>query len=397
MADAASCGQYWIVGCSGATRGRELIYSSLRERVVKGLCQEASVFDVPLTLKFGTFDDLIRAVDDLSKHDTYTETILRRIERQALDIDVGTEFKVIWQRNSMSLEQYLRRFSWDDSKYPRTRSLRENIELLLMTVSKLDDEVRTKTSSWQEVKSMAASYSKKDSTNLLQRDLTEVLTPDLVSRQEFVETEHLTTAVVVVPRGHEKEWVNHYETLESFVVPQSTRNFDVSDKEGNSLWKVVLFRSSLESFKQAAKSQRFMVREFNFCEKSYQTTVENRSKLEAEKTRQETFLSRICFAAFSDVFIAWIHLKAMRMFCEAVLRFGVPPSFCSFFVKPFLGSKEKKLRKELEEIFAPKGMFGKSISGGAVNDPLLSDLMQGDEFYPYVSLSLTLAAPKTAG
>eukprot|EP00922_Rhytidocystis_sp_ex-Travisia-forbesii_P050441 GHVS01074979.1.p1 GENE.GHVS01074979.1~~GHVS01074979.1.p1 ORF type:complete len:396 (-),score=49.35 GHVS01074979.1:213-1400(-) len=387
---------YWIVGCSGGSQGRELLYSSLRDRVVKGLCQEASVFDVPLTLKFGTFDDLIRAVDELAKHDGYTETILRRIERQALDIDAGTEFKVIWQRNSMSLEQYIRRFSWDDAKYPRTRTLRENIELLLTTVSKLDDEVRTKTSSWQEVKSMAATYSKKDNSSLLQRDLTELLTPDMVGRQEFIETEHLTTVVVIVPRGQEKDWVAQYENLETFVVPRSTRNFHVSDKEGNSLWRVVLFRSSLESFKHAAKSQRYIVREFKFSEESYQTTVENRSKLEAEKTRQETFLSRVCFAAFSDVFIAWMHLKAMRMFCEAVLRFGVPPSFCSFFIKPIHGSKEKKLRKELEDIFAPKGMFSKSFAG-ATNDPLLSDLVQGDEFYPYVSLSLSLTAPKNVG
>ena len=53
----------------------------------------------------------------------------------------------------------------------------------------------------------------------------------------------------------------------------------------------------------------------------------------AEKQKQESILSRICLAAFSECFIAWVHLKAIRIFVECVLRYGVPPDFNAFVLK----------------------------------------------------------------
>ena len=36
---------------------------------------------------------------------------------------------------------------------------------------------------------------------------------------------------------------------------------------------------------------------------------------------------------FSEAFSAWIHLKALRVFVESVLRFGVPVNFNAFLVR----------------------------------------------------------------
>jgi len=44
-------------------------------------------------------------------------------------------------------------------------------------------------------------------------------------------------------------------------------------------------------------------------------------------------LVRITKSAFADAFQAWAHLKALRVFVESVLRYGLPPEFVSAVIK----------------------------------------------------------------
>ncbi|EPT25722.1 putative vacuolar ATP synthase subunit C [Toxoplasma gondii TgCatPRC2] len=381
---------YWIVACNtDETHSAEQIFSSLKHAVLgsrNALCDEACLLDIP-HLKFGTFDDLIRSVDILQKQDAYVESVIRRIERQAVEIDPDCELKVVWQRHSLTVDQYIRRFQWDDAKFPRLRAIPENLDALVQSVTKTDDEVRAKVAVWQEVRQQmanSASGKKTGPATYFQRDLIDVLSPDTVRDDDFLVTEHLTTAVVVVPRGQEREWEQSYESLDAFVVPRSSRKFNVAeDADGNALWRVILFTSHLQAFRQAAQAKKFVVRDFHYSPQAYKETVLARSRVEAEKTKQETFLSRVCFAAFSDIFVAWMHLKVMRTFCEAVLRFGVPPEYAAFVLRPVSEAKEKKLRHELDKLFSPKGGFGNSYFSGK-DDPGSDD----EDFYPYIWLAL---------
>eukprot|EP00914_Ancora_sagittata_P023320 GHVO01046182.1.p1 GENE.GHVO01046182.1~~GHVO01046182.1.p1 ORF type:complete len:316 (+),score=46.12 GHVO01046182.1:184-1131(+) len=306
------------------------------------------------------------------------------MERQAIEIDPSAEFKVIWQRNSMTVDQYFRRFSWDDAKYPRSRQLRDTVDMIVSSIQKLDDEMRIRSAALNEVKQSHSATAKREGIPLAQRDMVDILTPDIVSKGDFVDTENLTTAVAIVPRSLEPQWLECYEELSPNVVPRSAKKFDFSDRDGNSLWRVVLFRKNLEEFKMAAKTKRFIVREFSFSESSYRSRVAERSRLEAERMRQETFLSRICFAAFSDVLIALTHLKAMRLFVEAVLRYGVPPKFAAFILRPASPAKEKKLRKELMDVLASQRGYTEGAGDGLADVTGETD----EEFYPYVSLTL---------
>lgn len=51
-------------------------------------------FDVPENLKFGSFDSLIKLVDDMGKYDSQVESVIRRIERQVFDLDNKAELSV---------------------------------------------------------------------------------------------------------------------------------------------------------------------------------------------------------------------------------------------------------------------------------------------------------------
>eukprot|EP01068_Selenidium_serpulae_P013935 Selendium_serpulae@DN6028_c0_g1_i10.p1 len=384
-----SQGSWWIVACDGHENARETIYSVLKGRISQQ-CDETAVFDVPLNLKFGSLDQLIRLVDDLAKEDTMCEAVLRRLERQALEIDPTTEFRVQYMRNTLSVQEYLTRFTWDDAKYPRTRQIRDNIDTLHMACAKLDDEVRIKTATFTEIKTAHQNFTKQEGQNYNVRDLTDLLTPESVGHESFIYTEHLTTVLIVVSKGGDKEFLSCYEKLCENVVPTSALKVLPADVDGNSLWRVCLFKNKLDDFKIAARAHRYMVRDFEYSEENYKKTLQRRSKLEAEKTKQETHVLRFCNAAFSDVFTAWVHLKAMRLFVEAVLRYGVPPQFASFFIKLKKTTKEKKLRKDLDDVFTTSDSFGNSFIGDEVSGGGEAALLDsGGEYYRYVWLSLT--------
>eukprot|EP00919_Chromeraceae_sp_WS-2016_P002846 GHVR01007029.1.p1 GENE.GHVR01007029.1~~GHVR01007029.1.p1 ORF type:complete len:397 (+),score=64.42 GHVR01007029.1:67-1257(+) len=382
---------FWIVA-SGTVDGRkDVLGNSLQTRVVdrSSHCTEIFFFDVPENLKFGSFDDLIRLVDDLVKHDVFVEGVLRRVERQLYELSgENTEFRVNWQFHDMTPEQYLKRFCWDDAKFPRTRFIKDNIDMLLAAVAKSDEDVRLKSGFFNELKIQVASHSRKDHLNLTQRNLIDVLTPGTVSEDDFVETEHVTTLIVVIGRGIKSQWESSYEGLCELIVPRSTKQLSAEDREGNALWRVLLFRSAVENFKAACRSRKFVVREFQYSEHAYLRLMEQRSILEAERGRQEVFLVNICKAAFSDTLVGWLHLKAVRVFVEAVLRFGVPPQFGSFFLRINESRfNEKKLRAEIEAALAPPGGFQAAAKQANSEEVVGHD---SGEYYPYVSLQISL-------
>lgn len=83
----------------------------------------------------------------------------------------------------------------------------------------------------------------------------------------------------------------------------------------------------VEDFKSRAREKRFIVREFNFDSTSHASNEEAISQLEAEVDRLRIGLIRWCKAHFGETFIAWMHIKVIRVFVESVLRYGLPVNF----------------------------------------------------------------------
>ncbi|CRG93316.1 vacuolar ATP synthase subunit c, putative [Plasmodium gallinaceum] len=375
-----------FIACSTRDNtSREYIYTILKNRLLGShICIDTNILDVPTNLKFCSFDDLLKCADDLQKYDSYAYGCLKKIEKIAKEYDENIELKIIYQRQHINIDQYIRRFSWDDAKYPRNRSLTDTVDIMINNITKLSDEIQIKSSMLNDLKEKKKKdIPISDSNNFLLRNLNEILTPQTVSESDFIETEHLTTLVACIPKNLVEEWKNTYEKFCEYVVPRSTEQFkDLVDKDGNTLWKVLVFKKYAENFKQAAKLKKIVVKSFKYDEKQYNDMMETRTKIEAEIIRQETFLRRMCLAAFSDIFIAFIHINILRVFCESVLRFGVPPNFASFSIRINGESKEKKVRKKLYDIFSSTDSIGKNyIKKSDEND---------EEIYPYVSVSFKI-------
>lgn len=63
-------------------------------------------------------------------------------------------------------------------------------------------------------------------------ELVDVLTPEIVSPGDFIEKEHLTTVLVIVPRGQDKEFLATYEKSDKNVVPRSAKQFQRLNANG---------------------------------------------------------------------------------------------------------------------------------------------------------------------
>merc|ERR1711972_678085 len=114
-------------------------------------------------------------------------------------------------------------------------------------------------------------------------------------------------------------------------------------------------------------------------ETAYNKLMAQREQVEDQVKRQHDLVKSLYAAAWSDSMIALVHLKAMRVFVESVLRFGMPPNFASFILSPKAGVGAPA-RKALADI------LGKSDTGAT---RMAADQDDGEEFYPYVSLSFT--------
>lgn len=53
---------------------------------------------------------------------------------------------------------------------------------------------------------------------------------------------------------------------------------------------------------------------------------------------------------FSECFCAWIHVKALRVFVESVLRYGLPVNFQAILLHPHKKSM-KRLREVLNQLY----------------------------------------------
>lgn len=119
------------------------------------------------------------------------------------------------------------------------------------------------------------------------------------------------------------------------------------------LYSVEIFRTSLIDVENSSillqeefrLTVRWIPRDFKYSDSqlSGETQEFNQASQTEEKiwviplgkniANEQNELIRIAKSAFSDTFQAWTHLKAIRVFVESVLRYGLPPEFVSAVIK----------------------------------------------------------------
>ncbi|XP_058407775.1 V-type proton ATPase subunit C 2 isoform X2 [Diceros bicornis minor] len=92
---------------------------------------------------------------------------------------------------------------------------------------------------------------------------------------------------------------------------------------------------------------------------------------------------------FSEAFIAWIHIKALRVFVESVLRYGLPVNFQAVLLQP-KKSSTKRLREVLNSVFRHLDQVAAaSILDASVEIPGLQ--LNNQDYFPYVYFHIDLS------
>ncbi|XP_028522436.1 V-type proton ATPase subunit C isoform X2 [Apis dorsata] len=390
-------------------------------------------FHIP-DLKVGTLDQLVGLSDDLGKLDAYVEQITRKVatylgevledQRDKLHENLlannsqtsvdgessspeggpdtppntpvtpshksSKEHHKQWKESEKcepepaaclgDLPSYITRFQWDMAKYPIKQSLRNIADIISKQVGQIDADLKTKSTTYNNLKGSLQNLEKKQTGSLLTRNLA-----DLVKKEHFIlDSEYLTTLLVIVPRANFQDWYSGYEKLTKMVVPRTTQLITQDSEYG--LFTVTLFKKVIEEFKLHAREKKFIVRDFTYNEEELAAGKNEITKLVTDKKKQFGPLVRWLKVNFSECFCAWIHVKALRVFVESVLRYGLPVNFQAILLHPHRKCA-RRLRDVLNQHYAhlDSSATASSAAQGTQDSVDIPGLGFGqNDYFPYV-------------
>uniref|UniRef100_A0A668AE68 V-type proton ATPase subunit C n=1 Tax=Myripristis murdjan TaxID=586833 RepID=A0A668AE68_9TELE len=307
-------------------------------------------FNIP-DLKVGTLDVLVGLSDELAKLDSFVESVVKKVAQYMADVLEDSRDKVQENllANGVDLVTYITRFQWDMAKYPIKQSLKNISEIVSKQVTQIDNDLKARASAYNNLKGNLQNLERKN------------------------------TLIKVLPHLGYADWQKTYETLAEMVVPRST-NLLFEDNDSG-LFSVTLFRKAIDDFRHKARENKFTVRDFQYNEEEMKADKEEMTRLSTDKKKQFGPLVRWLKVNFSEAFIAWIHIKALRVFVESVLRYGLPVNFQAMLLQPNKKTM-KKLREVLNDLYKHLDSSAAAIIDSAMDIPGLN--LSQQEYYPYV-------------
>ncbi|WVZ88177.1 hypothetical protein U9M48_034725 [Paspalum notatum var. saurae] len=289
--------RYWVVSLPvqpGATA------SSLWSRLQESISRHS--FDTPLyrfnvpDLRVGTLDSLLALSDDLVKvgfaalpfpfdpSSVFVEGVSHKIRRQIEELERagGIESGALTV-DGVPVDTYLTRFVWDEGRYPTMSPLKEIVGSIQSQVAKIEDDMKVRAAEYNNVRSQLSAINRKQSGSLAIRDLS-----DLVKPEDMVTSEHLVTLLAIVPKYSQKDWLSSYESLDTFVVPRSSKKL-YEDNE-YALYTVTLFAKVVDNFKVRSREKGFQVRDFEYSPEAQESRKQEMEKLLQEQEAMRTSL-----------------------------------------------------------------------------------------------------------
>ena len=310
---------------------------------------------------------------------------------------------------------------------------------LTAAADKIEADIRVVAGAYAEKRGALTAIERRRGGNLLVGGLEEVITPAALEAAgaEFIsaDSEYLATAVVVVPRAAEESWLAGYESLDAASVPlgsdpanrDAVRGSPVvpnsairvaEDTDGYALYTVVILKRFQDSFRAACRERRFTVRDFTYDPRAGSSAAAAAAALQAEVSITLAALRDAAGRAYGEALATWLHVKAVRAFVEAVLRYGLPVNFVGVLV--YAGGIRAAggagaVRRLLDGVKAAWRGLAASGGGGSFGDdfgssegskaaaldaamviPGVSDAVGGSARFPFVFLDFDVRADTAA-
>ncbi|XP_057622143.1 V-type proton ATPase subunit C 2 isoform X2 [Chionomys nivalis] len=396
--------EFWLISAPGDKENLQAL-ERMNNVTSKSNLSHNTKFAIP-DFKVGTLDSLVGLSDELGKLDTFAESLIKRMAQSVVEVMEDSKGKVHENllANGVDLTSFVTHFEWDMAKYPAKQPLMNVVDTLAKQLAQIETDLKSRTAAYSVLKTNLENLEKKSTGNLFTRTLS-----DIVSKEDFVlDSEYLTTLLVIVPKSSYAQWQKTYESLSDMVVPRSTKLIAEDNEAG--LFTVTLFRKVTEDFKVKAKENKFIVREFYYDENEIKREREEMTRLLSDKKQQyqtscvalkkgsTTYrdhkvkgpLLRWLKVNFSEAFIAWIHIKALRVFVESVLRYGLPVNFQAVLLQPQKKSATKRLREVLNSVFRHLDeVAAASLLDASVEIPGLQ--LSNQDYFPYVYFQIDLS------
>ncbi|XP_006515261.1 V-type proton ATPase subunit C 2 isoform X2 [Mus musculus] len=386
--------EFWLISAPGDKENLQAL-ERMNNVTSKSNLSHNTKFAIP-DFKVGTLDSLVGLSDELGKLDTFAESLIKRMAQSVVEVmedSKGKAHETLLANGGLKekmkclkidLTSFVTHFEWDMAKYPAKQPLVSVVDTLAKQLAQIETDLKSRTAAYSVLKANLENLEKRSTGNLFTRTLS-----DIVSKEDFVlDSEYLITLLVIVPKSSFAQWQKTYESLSDMVVPRSTKLI-AEDNEGG-LFTVTLFRKVIEDFKVKAKENKFIVREFYYDEKEIKREREEMTRLLSDKKQQYGPLLRWLKVNFSEAFIAWIHIKALRVFVESVLRYGLPVNFQAVLLQPHKKSATKRLREVLNSVFRHLDeVAAASILDASVEIPGLQ--LSNQDYFPYVYFHIDLS------
>jgi V-type H+-transporting ATPase subunit C len=338
--------------------------------------------------------------DELIKTDGLVEGIVRKVEKTSQELSSYTGKKADLTVGGVPAVRYIQQFAWDYAKYPNRRPLKELVGLIAGGVSAIDEELKQLGTSFADKMAALSEAKRKKGGNLMVADLNDVLTADVMRNVEVHDTEYLKTLFIAVPKGAEEDFTTNVEKLADTLVgyggpdwSSNPRELGTAIKYGNlvdrhqkqgspvvpgsiklvkedaesTLFTVTILKSQYQAgyyegdefipgtkiefeddFVKACREKRYVVRQFVFDPNQASSSAMQLEQLQVEVDGMRSGLTRWCKTHYGEAFVAWMHIKVIRVFVESVLRYGLPVDFTAVLYKTFPG-KEQDLITTLDK------------------------------------------------
>ena len=377
-------------------------------------------FEVP-SLTVGTLDTLMTLSDELGKTDQIIESIVRKIEKTAVELSERSGH-VDLTVGGVPATRYIQQFAWDSAKYPNRRPLKELVQLIAGGATAIEEELKQLTASFGEKTTALQEVKRRKQGNLMGGDLNDILTADIMSKVNVTDTEYLKTMFIAIPKSMEEnfkigiykiggdlvgyggpDWssdptklgeplefgtnVDRHKKRGSPVVPGSLQK--VHSDEDSILFAVTILKGQYEAgyfendefqpgtkvdfvteFATVCREKRYIVREFDWDPSQANKSSLALEQLAVEVDGMKSALTRWCKNHYGDAYVAWVHMKVIRVFVESVLRYGLPVDFTAVLYKVHHG-KENDLINALDKQL-----------GGDADDKDMDE--EGEEFHEFV-------------
>ncbi|CUM67560.1 uncharacterized protein PRCAT00005260001 [Priceomyces carsonii] len=364
---------YFILSLPQSTDAHEW----LEESLLGGKCP---LFKLNLPdFQIGTLDSLVEESEELSKLDS----ILGQSVSKIVDILKSIQDSPSRVVQSRQVTDYVESFQWNTSKYRLDKQINQLSKAISSDALTLDNDVKTTYQSYQTAKSNYQAAERKKNGDLSIKSLHEIVKPD----QFVLGSDHLTTLLIAVPKNLKGDFEHSYETLTQFVIPRSA-NIIAKDNE-YILFAVTLFKKYEQEFISAAREHKWHPRtDFTYSEETLNNQREEFDLAKASESKTKNDLVRLAKTAYSDIFLAWLHIKVMRVYVESVLRYGLPPQFNYTLIK-FEKSNVKNLDKAKKELIDKFGYLGGDGFSSKSNLHDYASLVETD-YMPFVLYDLVV-------